>query len=81
MQESFDKITTQYVINSLDGLNTATREQIISQLELQGVIGASELITYDNHKYDTIHFFKKNTKTDIVIKNINPYIIKFLPCL
>lgn len=45
LQQSFDTLATQYVIASLDGLNESTREQIISQLELQGIIGSSELLT------------------------------------
>lgn len=45
LQESFDTLATQYVIASLDGLNESTREQIVSQLELQGIIGSSELLT------------------------------------
>lgn len=47
LQESFDRLATQYVIRSLDGLNKSTREQIISQLELQGIIGSSGLLTED----------------------------------
>ena len=47
LQESFDTLATQYVISSLDGLNESTREQIISQLELQGITGSSELLTED----------------------------------
>ena len=47
LQQSFDTLATQYVTASLDGLNESTREQIISQLELQGIIGSSELITQE----------------------------------
>lgn len=47
MQDAFDRLATEFVFHSgvLDGLNTTTGEQIASQLELQGIMGASSLLT------------------------------------
>lgn len=47
MQNAFDKLANEYVFGSevLQGLNVQNREQIITQLELQGIVGASAFIT------------------------------------
>lgn len=47
IQRAFDDVATQYIVasNCLDGLNTSTRDQIVSQLELQGIYNASSIVT------------------------------------
>ncbi len=47
IQKAFDTLATEFIYNSdvLDGLNSVTREQIVSQLELQGIVNASEVVT------------------------------------
>ena len=46
---AFNSLTSEYLVQSgvLDGLNTSNRDMIVSQLELQGVQNASEVITND----------------------------------
>ena len=47
MQDAFHRLATEFIIqgNALDGLSSDTREQIVSQLELQGIVNADSIIT------------------------------------
>ncbi len=47
MQSAFDTLAAEYIYNSniLDGLNSSNRNMIVSQLELQGILGANAFIT------------------------------------
>lgn len=47
IQKAFDTLSSQFIYQSgcLDGLNTANRDLIVSQLELQGVTNAASIVT------------------------------------
>lgn len=49
MQAAFNRLATEYILSSnmLDGLNESTRNQIVTQLELQGITNASSILTED----------------------------------
>lgn len=49
LQNAFDRLATEYIFNSgvLDKLTTDNREMIASQLQLQGIMGASSLLTQE----------------------------------
>jgi len=57
-QKAFDTLASEYIVGSgaLEGLTTATRDQIVSQLELNGIVNASEIITEELAElYETMY--------------------------
>lgn len=47
MQDAFDRLATEFIVSGgmIDGLNSSTRDMIVSQMELQGIANASSIIT------------------------------------
>ena len=47
MQDAFDRLATEFIVSGgmIDGLNSSTRDMIVSQMELKGIANASSIIT------------------------------------
>lgn len=76
IQRAFNSLMTTYLISSgvLDGLTRSNRELIVSQLELQGVVNAAEVVT-DGLAEASEYLISQNTSlSQSTLKNANAFL-------